>query len=292
MRLLYFLNKATKNITRNFSLHFFAILTISFSLIIFYLFLFLKHNLDQVLSHSQNNEIVVYLETEINPDDLPRYRKEITEKISIESMTFSPPDQSFKQFQKNLRENAYLLEGLPKNFLPAYFKIKLTPPVNNLDQITKELKDLYFVSGVDYGRKIYHRLNQIESMITHLWLYLLLFIIVAIGLPIYSTIRQTIYSRRDEIDILQLVGGTRGFIRTPFYMEGIFQGISSALLSLGVFYLLFSLFNTQFESDLLSLIGMNTLSFLTSFHIILTLIFTGLIGFFASLISVNKFLKI
>jgi cell division transport system permease protein len=114
---------------------------------------------------------------------------------------------------------------------------------------------------------------------------------LAISFIISNTIRLTIYSRREEIEIMRLVGSTNGHIKVPFLIEGFFQGISGAALAVGLLFLLYQSFLLRSGPLVKAYFGPIVFSFLP-WATIGGVITAGIsLGVFGSSLSLARFLK-
>ena len=117
------------------------------------------------------------------------------------------------------------------------------------------------------------------------------FLLLATIIIISNTIKLTIYSRREEIEIMKLVGATNFFIQTPFFLEGFIQGFSASLLSLGILYVSYKILISKIIIDYSLYLGYLDLIFLPQ-KLIIELILLGiLLGLFGCAFSMGRFLK-
>ncbi len=291
MNFFYFFGKALKNIIRNFSLNLFTIVIIISSLAIFNLFLFISYNVNLILSDSQQNKIIVYLEIGVEDKNIEKYKEEILKDKNITEIKYTNQKDSFDKFKKSLNDEHYLLEGIDNNIIPPYFEILLKKDCD-IEKTISTIKELYFVSSIDYGKEIFEKIENIGKFLHLILWYIAFFIMMATIFAIYMTIKITIYSRKDEIEILELVGATRFFIKMPFHIEGIFQGLFGAIFSVFLVYMFYSILGTKITSTLLAPIGIKELYFLPMSYILFNLLFGSLLGFLASYFAVSRFLKI
>jgi cell division transport system permease protein len=99
-----------------------------------------------------------------------------------------------------------------------------------------------------------------------------------------NTIRLVLYSRREEIHIMRLVGATDRFIKIPFYLQGLIQGLSGGLIGVGVLFAAFSAIGSQFEQALAAeMVAIRFFSPGISVAIVVCGMLTGLLGSFFSL---------
>ncbi|MFH0905491.1 MAG: permease-like cell division protein FtsX [bacterium] len=164
----------------------------------------------------------------------------------VRQVIYVSSKEAMNKFLADNRNRGVIRDLIPadENFLPASLEIKVTDPylIEGIVEKVRATDQAKFMSetSLEDNQKIIERLRNIGSFIQRASLLLaLVFIIIAI-LIIFNTIRITIFTRRQEIEIMKLVGATDWYIRWPFIVEGILYGIiatvlSSALLALGYF---------------------------------------------------------
>jgi cell division transport system permease protein len=104
-----------------------------------------------------------------------------------------------------------------------------------------------------------------------------------------NTIRLVLYSRRDEVEIMRLVGAEDGFIKTPFYIEAVIQGALGGLIGLGALFIIFLLIQTNVNQGLV--VGTFQIRFL-SFKLLVSIMGAGmLVGWMGCFVSLKQFLK-
>ena len=127
------------------------------------------------------------------------------------------------------------------NFLPASFRIKVDPE-GGMEQINVLVSRIQNIRGVD---EVKYNEGLLRVMETNLNLFTLvgggvgLLILLASLILVYNTIRLTIYAKRELIRAMKLVGATNGFIRSPFIVEGILQGVVAGVLSVASVFFVF-----------------------------------------------------
>jgi cell division transport system permease protein len=143
--------------------------------------------------------------------------------------------QALERLRKDLGELASTLDGLTKNPLPP--TIELRPrrrfSVAEIRLLATALAKERGVVDVDYGREWLDKLEALTRALRATGLGSSLFVLGAAVLVVANTIRLAVYARRDEIEIMKLVGATDGYVRMPFLLEGALQGLAGAALALG-----------------------------------------------------------
>jgi cell division transport system permease protein len=173
---------------------------------------------------------------------------------------------------------------LDENPLPPSLRIILKPSQTEIELIDEVMNKIEAIEGVDdvvYQTEIIRLINEyaVIGIIISIALGLIIFIIAT--LLIFNTIRLTIYARRTLIEIMKLVGATNFFIKGPFIMEGIFQGLLGSLVACGLLWI-----SNYFIKGIFATI----LAIPYQYYVILISIGVVL-GFLGSYFSVNKYLK-
>ena len=123
------------------------------------------------------------------------------------------------------------LDGLPANPLPA--SLELTPRAGvDLRALAERVAALPGVRDVDYGREWVDRIEALGRALRQFGTATLVLVSLAALLVVANTIRLAVYARREEIDIMRLVGATDAYVRLPFVIEGALQGLCGAVLAI------------------------------------------------------------
>lgn len=271
------------NILKNKQTFLLSVVTISISISILGLFLILFFNLNGVLAKWNDQfQLIVYLKDDITASQRSLLGNYISESPHVESVAKVSRDQAWQEFQSNISENLKPLLEIDFNPLPASCKIRFKDTKNRLFHIREladKLKAQAGVESVEYGEEWIERFEKF-MVFSRLFLFavggLLCFGLVLI---ISNTIRLSIYSRQDEIELMLLIGATPRFVKTPFLLEGMLQGLAGSLLALlfigGTHYYLKNEFRTPIENMswdfefvaqpfLLGLVGLSVLVGLTA----------------------------
>lgn len=226
-------------------------------------------------------------------DELGKYKKEIA---SVEYMSREDALSSFLTESGNDPIIAQAIEEIGENPLLASLIIKATDP-ENYEVIVSQIQHSTFqsdISRINYAKnkKIFTRLNHINSTTQRIGLILgASFIFIAI-LITFNTIRITIYSHRQEFEIMRLVGASNIYVRMPFIFEGIFYGIAAALTTavslFGVAYFISPITEGAIPQG--NFMGLYLTFF---FPVFLGLLVLGiLLGVISSFIAIRRYLKV
>jgi cell division transport system permease protein len=243
-RTRYFFARALLNIRQNMLVNILTVGTISLSVLIFSLLLLLYLNMEKVTDQwSERVQVTAYFDHELTADE----QKEITTGIkSLDgtyNTTYVSKNEALKRFRDRLQGQDALLDGVTADILPSSIEIRLKKGFRSgeaLNAYTASLKKIPGVSEIQYGEDWVRRFNNFMDFMKLLGLFVGGFLVLAVIFIIANTIKLTIYSRKDEVELLGLVGATRMFIKIPFLIEGVLQGAFGAILAIlalfGLYY--------------------------------------------------------
>jgi cell division transport system permease protein len=233
----YFLRKALGNIWINPFLSLVTLSTIAISMLILGLFSLIYLNVQQSLQQMGGElQITAYLQETISPEQAKVLRSKVADWPEVEKITYLSKEQALARFRSQLREYAGILEGLKENPLPASLELTLMPQYGrsgNIKELSTRLGRLTGVAEVQYGRKWMAKLRVFVEVMKLVGITVGGLLLIATIFVISNTIRLTFYSRREELEIMRLVGATDFFIKAPFLIEGLLHGLGGALLAAG-----------------------------------------------------------
>ncbi len=290
----YFLRQALMNIMNNRLVHVIGLGTMFVSILIFGTFLFLLINLNTwVQGWGHSLSMSVYLEDGISEGKRDMIASWIKSLPTAEIDRFITKEGALKELRHVLGAQAGLLEGLSTNPLPASLEVvfekgeghRLDP-----DRIKKELEKMEGVEEVQYSEDWLKRFKGLMSLIRVGGLIIGGLLCMGILFIVTNTIKLTIYSRKEEIEILKLVGATDWFVKTPFLLEGAIQGILSGIMALLILYSGYYLLST--EKIHFTSLGVFDFIFLPYEYALLIFLASVALGLVGSLIAVGRFFDI
>ena len=154
------------------------------------------------------------------------------------------------------------------------------------------LKRIPGITEVQYGEEWVRRFNLFLNFMRLLGALLGAFLVVAVIFIVSNTIKLTIYARRDELEVMSLVGATRFFIKAPYLVEGVIQGGAGAVLAMALLFGLYELFMYNADSFLTFNPVTSGLSFLPPEYLGAILLSGVVLGFVGSLTSLKRFITI
>lgn len=284
-----------KNIYRNGWMTFASILAVTLTLVLVGAFLALILNLNQMANKLESDvEIKVLIERTADDEEIKELGQEIEKIDGIKSIVFSSKDEELKSLILDMGEEGKIWQQYEEDENPLHhaFIVRGENP-EETKIIASEIEKLDIVEGIDFGEAIVKRLFQFNSYARNIGLVLVIGLVLTAIFLISNTIKLTIMARSTEIGIMKLVGATNGFIRWPFFVEGLLLGVlGSAIPIAGIlsgYYYLETNIKDKITFSFVDLLPFNPFAWQLSIIILLLGTFIGIWG---SVMSVRKFLKV
>lgn len=295
-RLGYFLSRSLANIRQNVFVNAVTVGTITLALLIVALFMLVFVNLESAAdTWSERVQVTAYFDRELSAQDQAVLRGRIQAIGGASRVNYVSREEALKRFRNRLRGQETLLEGVAPEILPTSFEISLKRSHRDsagIETFVSRLKQVPGIGEVQYGEEWVKRFNTFLNFVRLLGLLLGGFLVVAVIFIVSNTIKLTIYARRDELEVMALVGATRMFIKAPFLIEGILQGAAGALLSMLLLFGLYELFLNNAVNFLSFDPAAAGLSFLPPEYCGGLILAGILLGFLGSLTSLKRFITI
>ncbi len=200
----------------------------------------------------ENMQVSVLMKQEVDDDEAVRYLSQLDSEPFIKSSVFVSREQGIKEMSELLGDDFLsVFETAP---VPVSIEVTLKAgyvSLDSLEVVRKEILKSPLVDEVVYQQSLVDKLNtnlKKVSLVLGVFIALLLFISFVL---INNTVRLNVYSRRFTIHTMMLVGATKSFIRAPFLVQAVFQGLFSALIAasmlVGILFFVRSEFAQLFE---------------------------------------------
>lgn len=238
-RFLYFFKEAVKNVRHSALLTVVSICTLAVSLIMLGFFGHLLFNAQQLLNDvGKDLKITVYLNAETTVDEAETIREAVSQREDVESVVLLSPKEDRERNRELL--DPELIAGLDSESIPGSpcldIVLKRKSRVReDFDALTTWLGDLESVAQVEdihYTAQKFRVIYAMIDIVEMVGFILCGVILFASVFFVFSTIKLAVYARQEEIEVLRLVGATDGFIKAPFYIEGLIQGLTGAVVAL------------------------------------------------------------
>ena len=291
----------TRNFTRNLWLSMAATAVMTVTLTIVLVSFISNSALTSTIKGVTNKiDVSVYLNDSTTPAQTQTFENQLRADSNVETVTYVSKAQALATYQSDNASNTKLLQAISEtdNPLPASLEIKTKDPKNLTSVIAivgqpsnaALQSDPPSYSGTNKVTidRIVHAADFFKSGGTYASI---LFVVISV-LIIFNTIRMAIFTRRDEIEIMKLVGATKWFIRGPFLIEAALYGIIAAIIALVLAYTLVLGGAPKLSSyiDVTS-----TINIFKSYPVLVIggeLIIGIAIGCFSSLLAMSRYLKL
>ena len=244
------------------------------------------------------NETVVYLDEDLTEEGLAAVDSALRSISGLREVTYVSKDEALDCMKESMGENAYLFdvfEGSENPFL-ANYRVVLDD-VSDLPEIQPQLEAIEGVSSVGAPMQLSQMFTSIHKGVSLVCIILVAVLGFVSVVVISNTIRLTVFARRKEINIMKYVGATNGFIRLPFLVEGVTEGLIAAAISTVVVlggYQLLLVFAVDLPGFWGTLLAGTLLPLSRVWYLVLGgfLLFGMLIGSLGTASSIRKYLKV
>ena len=253
MRWLWYLIRAAwANLRTNRTTTAVAIVTTAFTLACVGIFLLSYVNLRNAAVWLQEDiKIILYLDDRVSGEETRELEGRLKADRMVSGVLYISKEQALGEFRAQFPSDSHLLEGLGENPLPASFIVTPATGYQSPDAVSRwaeRARTMAGIAKVDYNQEWIDVLAGLVRYIELTAIGVGVILSAAAVTIIGNTIRLALFARREEIEILRLIGATRAFIRIPYFLEGAVLGACGSALALGILKLGFELFRQQISS--------------------------------------------
>ena len=214
-----------------------TISTVTISLILLGVFLVLTVNIHRIVDTFRDQmALEVFIDNGLSSEEVRLLENRISNEEGIAGIQFISKEEALERFREELGDDP--LELLGENPLPSSFQIKMQKAWQTPDGIGDTARKIEQIDGVDevvYHQNLFRILDKYSRIIIIVDIALLSIVLISAIFLVANTLRLTIYSQRKTIQIMELVGASKAFIRRPYLIQGILQaGIGGCIASLVV----------------------------------------------------------
>jgi len=280
--LKYFLIEALVSLRRDRRAAALAVLTIAAGLFLFGVFLLIDANVERLVGRwTASAELSVYLADDIDASARATVEATLTASPLVDRYEFVSKADALARFKRDFPDLADLSDQLDDNPLPSAFEVRLRSTAGaeaGLEDLAARLGRSAGVLDVRYDRLWVSRLMTVVALLRGISLAIITIVAVAAALTVASVVRLATYARRDEIEIMQLVGSPTLYIRGPFVVEGVLQGGLGALVAVGLLWGGYSFATMRYGQMIADALGLDTLTFLPGAATTLVIVGGMLVG--------------
>ena len=255
------------------------------------IFLLLSVGSERLLNYfEQKPQILVFFKDTKKTEDVKKLEETLKQNEKVASVNFVSKTEAFEENKKNYKNNPLVLEMVPTDILPTSLEVS-AKKIEYLPELAQLLKKESDIEEFVFPEDVVQLLITWTTTIRTIGLLVVIFLGATSMLTVMTVISMKIALKREEIEILKLVGASPGYIRMPFLVEGMTYGFLGALIGWGI--------NSgilYFETPLLQSVfsGVPLLPapplFYLEFAVGMLAVGVGL-GFMASLIAIGRYLR-
>jgi len=283
--------ESIKSLGRNSWMTIASVSAVTVTLILVGVFALIMMNLNKVATDLENDvEIKVLIDETADQAAEKALIEKVKKLPGVSEMTYSTKEDELTKLVKDFGDDFKLFEQ--SNPLRNVIYVKAADPQQTA-KVAKTIDKYEYTYDVMYGEGKVEKLFNFLNISRNVGIVLILGLLFTAIFLISNTIRITIIARRDEIEIMKLVGATNSFVRIPFLLEGMWLGILGSIIPIAVvttlYHNIYKIIAPRLQGELVQLLDFSPLVYQVSG---LLLLIGVLIGIWGSFMSVRKFLKI
>jgi cell division transport system permease protein len=253
-------------------------------------------NLAQLIGHwTENVKISIFLNDNSTDNHVAQLEAMIKASPFVSKYQYITREEALNRFRKFYPSMKDLADDLQNNPFPASFEITIRREFQNQNAVhdfVKQIRTQDVVQDVEYDQEWIDRVQFMIRFVEFIGLVFGGILIFTATFSISNVIKLMVLSRRDEIEIMRLVGATNSFIKGPFLTEGILHGFIGGALATGLLFVLY-IFLVQRISQLNApFFAANQVQFLSGWMVAAMISGGMIVGFFGSLFSVTRLMRI
>jgi cell division transport system permease protein len=290
----YLFIQTAHNLKHTWGTQVLTMLTVGLSVLFFSFFLLIYTNMHSAgLRLGNELRLIIYLDEEPVPEMLRQLKSKINQYSDVKKIEYIDKKMAFQRLKVQMKNAPQVLDDLDKDFLPPSIEVYPSNDLNNLSEIkhfSNFLETLPGTSKIQYGQE------WVEKF--HYFIKLLRIVVILSGsllalttvLMVSYTIRLTLVARRDELEILRLLGATNSYIQAPLIIEGLLQGLVGSATGLVTLYILFGSIKVNFLNS--ELFNIFQFDFFTSSLLATVLLISIVLCAGGAIISTRRCLQI
>lgn len=242
-RLSYALRETIASFRRNVTLSVAAVITSAVSLLLVGATFLIQRAFDNLLVQWRGDVgMIVFVRPDVTPDALTFIEQNLKSQpnvVDVEKLSYLDREASYEEAKRVFAGDPTTLSLLSIDSIPSQFKVV---PLTTDPELVRSLADQYRtlpgVAGVSLAEDEFDVISTLSGFVRTVTIAMSLVLLVVAIILIWNTIRTAIFARRREIEVMKLVGATDWFIRVPFILEGLIQGLLGAIVSCGGLWVL------------------------------------------------------
>jgi cell division transport system permease protein len=246
IKLDYVVRETGSNLARNFTITLASFLTVAVSLFLVGFSMMVSQGVRNATARWEGGiEFVVFLNPDATQEQIDAVGNDLNQSPEVESTSFIDKQAAYDEFKRLFSDEPEMVDTVSPDILPSSYRVSpVTKDADVVQELGKQFEGKPGVKRVVFASDTIRLVQQLSSRLTVGMAVVAVFLLLAAGLLILNTIRMAMYARRREIEVMKLVGATNWFIRVPFMLEGLVQGVLGAAVAIGAL----AFFRPFFES--------------------------------------------
>lgn len=262
----------------------------------FVLIIVLNVNNVALVTKETFDEIAVYIKDDVDESQINELGKSFKEIDGVMGVAYQTKDYALDKLKEDWGEDAFLLEGLRINPLPNTYIVQLED-VSKSDEVIAKLETFEGVEDVQYYKDAVNSLIKIADFVKRVGAGLIIILLLISVFIISNTIKITVLNRHKEIELMQYIGATNGYVRGPFMVEGIMLGLIGSAVAILIIFAGYNYIINYLAGRYVALLSgisgyMVGVEMILSDLVIIFLTIGIGIGILGSLVSLKKFLSV
>jgi cell division transport system permease protein len=276
----YFFSEAAESLWRGRRAALLSMLTIAAGLFVLGFFVMINANLQRVIGGwTDAAELAIYLRDDVRPEQVTALNDMIAASGLASAVQYVSRDDARREFARDFPDLAAAAAALDHNPFPASFAVRLNSRAQDataaIDNLVTTLGAMGGVADVRYDKTWIGRLNATVRVIRTAGLIIIVLLAVASAMTVANVVRLAALARREEIEIMQLVGAPFAYIRGPFIAEGLLQGGMGAVVAVVALLATFAVIRARYGAFIADAVGLTGFTFVPM-QVLLLLVVGGM----------------
>jgi len=268
---------------------------VSASLLVLTLFLLFDHNIERLLDQvGASNEGVLYFNKYATPAQMSEVQEELKNSTLVSQVNFISKDKALELFKEDLGGSVALLKGLEDNPLPNAIEFQMNSEFNvqeAFSSLSSKINSYEVVEEISLGAPWADAAETFREGVKKMSLTILLIVLAVVMFIVANVVKLMLFSQKEEIEIMQLVGAPRDRVMLPYLITGFLQGFAGGVSALVLCYVLFTTFMEPLNSYLVLGVSYEAFSFLSYFYISLVILTGVLLGVGGSILALKRWVE-
>jgi len=248
----YIARETAHNLRRNISLTLASIATVAVSLSLVGGALLIRQGVQNATARWEGGiEFIIFLDPDSTAEQQQAIGDALEESPAVESSTYVTQAEALDEFEQLFENTPEMIEAVSEEVLPpSYRVVPANPDADAIRAVGEQFQDAPGVFRVVFAFDTVQKVQNLARIVSFGILFVAAVLLGAAALLILNTIRMAMFARRREIEVMKLVGATNWFIRIPFMLEGLIQGIIGALVAVVSVVTLNNFFESRLGGEL------------------------------------------